>query len=78
MKTTEDIVSRIANDLPYSKKTIKLAISKTFESLEERFAKDEKVMLRGFMKFVCSSRETWRKENKLNMEDYLKLKTKDK
>tara|TARA_R110002074_G_scaffold67631_1_gene159201 strand:- start:110 stop:346 length:237 start_codon:yes stop_codon:yes gene_type:complete len=78
MKTTDDIVDRIVDKLPYSKKTIKLAISKTFESLEERFAKEEKVMLRGFMKFVCSSRETWKKPDKLNMKDYLKLKTKDK
>ena len=75
MKTSKDVIDTISKDLPFSKEIIRKVVNKTFTEIKERVSKDEKIMLRGFMKFVCATKK---KTKTYNLEDYKKLKTKDK
>lgn len=75
MKTSKDIVHKISGSLPFSKKVIQEVISKSFDEIATRLENREKVMLRGFMKFVCASDK---KTEVLKYEDYKHLETKDK
>jgi nucleoid DNA-binding protein len=75
MKTSEDIINSIVEKLPFSKETIRKVVNKTFNEMDSRMKKDEKIMLRGFMKFVCATKE---KTKTINIEEYKQLKSKDK
>ena len=75
MKTSKDIIDSISESNNFSKQTIRKVVNKTFEEIKERLNKDDKVMLRGFMKFVCASKK---KTKTYSIEDYQKLKTKNK
>jgi len=75
MKTSKDIIDSISVNNNFSKQTIRKVINKTFEEIKERLSKDDKIMLRGFMKFVCASKK---KTKTYSIEDYQKLKTKNK
>ena len=75
MKTSKDIIDSISEDSNFSKQTIRKVVNKTFEEIKERLSKDDKIMLRGFMKFVCASKK---KTKTYSIEDYQKLKTKNK
>ena len=75
MKTSKDIIDSISESNNFSKQTIRKVVNKTFEEIKERLSKDEKIMLRGFMKFVCASKK---KTKTYSIEDYQKLKTKNK
>ena len=75
MKTSENVIDRISKRLPFSKETIRKVVNKTFSEMKERMGKDEKVMLRGFMKCVCASRE---KTKTYSNDEYKDIKTKDK
>jgi|TARA_R110002020_G_scaffold248094_2_gene462158 nucleoid DNA-binding protein len=75
MKTSKDIIDSISESNSFSKQTIRKVVNKTFEEIKERLSKDEKIMLRGFMKFVCASKK---KTKTYSIEDYQKLKTKNK
>lgn len=75
MKTSKDIIDSISEDSNFSKQTIRKVVNKTFEEIKERLSKNDKVMLRGFMKFVCASKK---KTKTYSIEDYQKLKTKNK
>lgn len=75
MKTSKDIIDSISKSNSFSKQTIRKVVNKTFEEIKERLSKDEKIMLRGFMKFVCASKK---KTKTYSIEDYQKLKTKNK
>tara|TARA_R110002167_G_scaffold237587_1_gene442746 strand:+ start:696 stop:959 length:264 start_codon:yes stop_codon:yes gene_type:complete len=75
MKTSKDVVDNISGDLPFSKEIIRKVVNKTFSEIRERTGKGEKIMLRGFMKFVCATKK---KTKTYNLEDYKKLKTKEK
>tara|TARA_R110001632_G_scaffold218359_1_gene347544 strand:- start:1498 stop:1725 length:228 start_codon:yes stop_codon:yes gene_type:complete len=75
MKTSKDIIDSISESNNFSKQTIRKVVNKTFEEIKKRLNKDDKVMLRGFMKFVCASKK---KTKTYSIEDYQKLKTKNK
>ena len=75
MKKPEDIVNKLAAELPFSKKLIKEVVNKTFRNIDERMKNKENIMLRGFMKFVCASDK---KTKTYSMDEYKRLKTKDK
>jgi|TARA_R100001463_G_scaffold98417_1_gene152923 nucleoid DNA-binding protein len=75
MKTSEDIINSISKQLPFNKETIRKVVNKTFSEIDSRMKKDDKVMLRGFMKFVCATKE---KTKTMNIEEYKRLKTKEK
>ncbi len=75
MKNPEDIVNKVASQLPFSKKLIKEVVNKTFKNIDERMENKENIMLRGFMKFVCASDK---KTKTYSMDSYKQLKTKDK
>tara|TARA_R100000541_G_scaffold21513_1_gene31466 strand:- start:1101 stop:1328 length:228 start_codon:yes stop_codon:yes gene_type:complete len=75
MKTSKDIIDSISESNNFSKQTIRKVVNKTFEEIKERLSKDDKIMLRGFMKFVCASKK---KTKTYSIEDYQKLKTKNK
>lgn len=75
MKTSEDIINSISKQLPFNKETIRKVVNKTFSEIDSRMKKDDKIMLRGFMKFVCATKE---KTKTMDIEEYKRLKTKDK
>jgi nucleoid DNA-binding protein len=75
MKNSEDIINKISDKLPFSKKTIREVVNKTFSEVKERMGKKDKVMLRGFMKFVCA---TDKKTKEYSMDNYKQLNTKEK
>tara|TARA_R100000951_G_C2495606_1_gene135825 strand:- start:195 stop:422 length:228 start_codon:yes stop_codon:yes gene_type:complete len=75
MKTSKDTIDKIVNDLPFGKIVIREVVNKTFSEIKDRLNKDEKVMLRGFMKFVCADKK---KTKTYTLKDYQKLKTKEK
>lgn len=75
MKKPEDIVNKVAAELPFSKKLIKEVVNKTFRNIDERMKNKENIMLRGFMKFVCASDK---KTKTYSIDEYKQLKTKDK
>tara|TARA_B110000908_G_scaffold108575_1_gene127510 strand:+ start:646 stop:873 length:228 start_codon:yes stop_codon:yes gene_type:complete len=75
MKNSEDIVNKINDALPFNKETIRAVINKTFAEVKERISKGDKVMLRGFAKFVSSSDK---KTKTYNIETIKQLKTKNK
>ena len=75
IKNSEDIVNKVSKELPYSKQLIRTVVNKTFSEVKERISKGDKVILRGFMKFVSSSSgetETY------SIDEYKQLKTKSK
>tara|TARA_R110002072_G_scaffold9817_3_gene46998 strand:- start:411 stop:674 length:264 start_codon:yes stop_codon:yes gene_type:complete len=75
MKTSKDAIDNIRKDLPFSKEIIRKVVNKTFTEIKERTGKGEKIMLRGFMKFVCATKK---KTKTYNLENYKKLRTKEK
>jgi|TARA_B100000768_G_scaffold166672_1_gene170205 nucleoid DNA-binding protein len=75
MKNSKDIVDKINDTLPFSKETIRSVVNKTFSELKERISKGDKVMLRGFVKFVSSSNK---KSKTYSIEQIKQLKTKNK
>ena len=75
MKSSEDIVNKVNKRLPYEKQLIRSVVNKTFSELKERISKGDKVMLRGFMKFVSTSNK---KTETYNIDDYKQLKSKSK
>ena len=75
MKSSEDIVNKVNKRLPYEKQLIRNVVNKTFGELKERISKGDKVMLRGFMKFVSTSNK---KTETYDIDDYKQLKSKSK
>jgi len=75
MKSYEDLIDKLAEDLPYSKKLIREVVNKTFKNINARMNNQENIMLRGFMKFVCASSN---RTKTYSIEEYKKLKTKEK
>ena len=75
MKSSEDIVNKVSKQLPYDKQLVRSVVNKTFSELKERISKGDKVMLRGFMKFVSSSDK---KSKTYSIDDYKQLKSKSK
>ena len=75
MKNSEDIVNKVSKELPYSKQLIRTVVNKTFSEVKERISKGDKVMLRGFIKFVSSSDK---KSETYSIDQYKQLKTKSK
>ena len=75
MKSSEDIVDKVSKQLPYDKQLVRKVVNKTFSELKERITKGDKVMLRGFIKFVSSSNK---KSKTYSIDDYKQLKSKSK
>ena len=75
MKNSEDIINKLVTQLPFSKETIRGVVNKTFSEVKDRMSKDKKIMLRGFMKFVCASNK---KTKDYTIDEYKQLNTKDK
>lgn len=75
MKSSEDIVNKVSKQLPYDKQLVRKVVNKTFSELKERISKGDKVMLRGFIKFVSSSNK---KSETYSIDDYKQLKSKSK
>ena len=77
MKTTENIIDKISKELSFDKKTIREVVNKTFSEVKERMNKKEKIMLRGFMKFVCAQeKKTQTNKTVREIEEYQTIKTK--
>jgi len=76
--TTNEIIAEIAKELNISQRIIKQVINETFTEIDNQLSEDKLVMIRGYMKFVCSKRAGKKREDKLTVEDYLQLKTKEK
>jgi len=75
MKNSEDIVNKVSRELPFTKQFIRTVVNKTFSEVKERISKGDKVMLRGFIKFVSSSNK---KSETYSIDQYKQLKTKSK
>ena len=75
MKNSQDIIDKINDSLPFSKETIRTVVNKTFGEIKERISKGDKVMLRGFAKFVSASDK---KTKTFSIEEIKQLKTKNK
>lgn len=76
--TTNHIIAKLAKDLKIPQGIIKEVISKTFSEIDAQISEERLVMIRGYIKFVCSKRKTKKRDDKLSIKDYLQLKTKDK
>jgi len=76
--TTNYIIAKLAKDLKIPQGIIKEVISETFSEIDAQISEERLVMIRGYMKFVCSKRNTKKRDDKLSIQDYLQLKTKDK
>jgi nucleoid DNA-binding protein len=74
-KNSEDIVNKVSSKLPYSKQLIREVVNKTFSEVKERISKGDKVMLRGFIKFVSASNK---QSKTYSIDEYKQLKTKSK
>jgi len=75
MKTSKDIIDSISKNIPYSKQVIRKVVNNTFGEVKKRMNNKEKIMLRGFIKFVCA---TNKKTKTYTLKEYQKLKTKNK
>tara|TARA_R110000787_G_C13328604_1_gene437155 strand:+ start:720 stop:953 length:234 start_codon:yes stop_codon:yes gene_type:complete len=51
-------------------------VSLTFKEIQNLIGKKQNILLRGFMKFVTSKREHYKKPDKLQVEQIIKLPTK--
>lgn len=51
-------------------------VSLTFAEIQNLIGKKQNILLRGFMKFVTSKREHYKKPDKLKVEQIIKLPTK--
>ena len=79
MKTSKTIIDKISKELPFDKGIIREVVNKTFKEVKERMNKKEKVMLRGFMKFVCAEeKKTQTNKTIEKIEEYKEIKTKTK
>ena len=79
MKTTENIIDKISKELPFDKKTIREVVNKSFSEVKERMGKKEKVMLRGFIKFVCAQEKKTQTNKTIDkVKEYQAIKTKHK
>jgi len=76
--TTNHIIAKLAKDLKIPQSIIKEVISETFSEIDAQISEERLVMIRGYIKFVCSKRKTKKREDKFSIKDYLQLKTKDK
>jgi nucleoid DNA-binding protein len=62
------------NNTPYY--VVNKVVSSTYGCIDELIKKKNNILLRGFMKFVTSKREHYKKPNKLKVEQIIKLPTK--
>lgn len=72
----KDICSKVAQDLNIPKKVVDKTISITFNQIKSLIIKKENILIRGFFKFVTSKRKTYKKPDKLKVEQIIKLPTK--
>ena len=72
----KDICSKVAQDLNIPKKVVDKTISATFNQIKSLIIKKENILIRGFFKFVTSKRKTYKKPDKLKVEQIIKLPTK--
>lgn len=79
MKTSENIIDKISKELSFDKKTIREVVNKTFKEVKERMNKKEKIMLRGFVKFVCAQEKKTQTNKTIDkVNEYQAIKTKTK
>ena len=79
MKTSENIIDKISKELSFDKKTIREVVNKTFKEVKQNMNKKEKIMLRGFMKFVCAQEKKTQTNKTVNeIKKYQAIKTKTK
>jgi nucleoid DNA-binding protein len=72
----KEISKRVSkkNNIPYH--VVNKVIQSTFDCINELIKKKNNILLRGFMKFVTSKREHYKKPDKLKVEQIIKLPTK--
>ena len=69
---------RVAKKLNLPIATVEKTINETFKHIKTLLLKKENILIRGFFKFVTSKRKTYKKPDKLKIEQIIKLPTKDK
>ena len=63
------------NNIPYY--VVNKVVSSTYDCIDDLIKKKNNILLRGFMKFVTSKREHYKKPEKLKVEQIIKLPTKN-
>tara|TARA_R100001377_G_C3156173_1_gene98067 strand:- start:203 stop:433 length:231 start_codon:yes stop_codon:yes gene_type:complete len=72
----KDVSKKVAKDLNISVAVVEKTLSATFNQIKLLITKKENILLRGFFKFVTSKRKTYKKPDKLKVEQIIKLPTK--
>ena len=72
----KDVSKKVAKDLNIPIKVVDKVISSTFNQIKSLITKKENILIRGFLKFVTSKRKTYKKPDKLKVEQIIKLPTK--
>tara|TARA_R110000822_G_scaffold108795_10_gene238442 strand:+ start:1461 stop:1688 length:228 start_codon:yes stop_codon:yes gene_type:complete len=72
----KNVCKKVANDLNIPVAVVEKTISSTFRQIKLLLEKKQNILLRGFFKFVTSKRKTYRKPDKLRVEQIIKLPTK--
>jgi nucleoid DNA-binding protein len=72
----KEICKKVAKDLNIPVVVVEKTISSTFNQIKSLIIKKQNILLRGFFKFVTSKRKTYKKPDKLKIEQIIKLPTK--
>jgi nucleoid DNA-binding protein len=74
----KETLNKIARQTSLPKKLIEKVVNKTFNEIKQSMLEGKMVMIRSYIKFVCSKRKTKIKNKKITINQLLKLKTKNK
>jgi len=72
----KEIYRKVAKDLNIPIAVVEKTVTSTFTHIKSLITKKQNILLRGFFKFVTSKRKTYRKPDKLKVEQIIKLPTK--
>ena len=73
----KEITKKVSDETKIPLYKINKVVSLTFNEIDNLIKKKENILLRGFMKFVTSKREHYKKPEKLKVEQIIKLPTKN-
>lgn len=72
----KEVSKRVSKKNNIPNHVVNKVVQSTFDCIDELIKKKNNILLRGFMKFVTSKREHYKKPDKLKVEQIIKLPTK--